>query len=295
MSVAFLDKVIGHEKIKQVLRTALQHNKLAHAYLLSGPKGTGKFFLAHEFAKSLGCVGGLSPDTYLLHADLAGIETKKHRAIGVDEIRELEAFLRLTSANDSYRIAIIDGAEYMTHNAANALLKILEEPGKNTVIFLITNTVSKILPTIRSRCIHIPCATPTEEQLIDILQNIFEDYNNKPQYKELLRISHNNIGLAIKIKLGKLNEIVQKIENCFLTKDSKYTNEIARFGSESNDNWEIVKINLIRCAYDIVKLNYAHYLTNKIAIERVNSILDMINSCEKNSLDKSKVITFCLS
>ena len=296
MNSEFLINVVGHKKAKNLLNKALQNNrKLSHAYILSGPKGIGKFFLAHEFAKSLKNYKTASPDTFIIHADKFGIEMKKQHIISIDEVRKLEDFLRLTSADNSYRISIIDGAEYMTHNAANALLKILEEPGNNTIIFLITHSISRIIATIRSRCVHIACEALSEEQFIYILRKESDEEITQLDCMKLLHAANNNIGLALKIHKEKLLDLVQKIENCFLTKNIKYINEITWFASESKDNWEIVKTTLIRCTYNIVKSNCVHHLSFKTISDRAIKILNIINNCEKDNLDKTKVITFCLS
>ena len=295
MNLEFLTRIVGHEKAKDLLNNALQNNKLSHAYILSGPNGIGKFSLAYEFVKGLKNHYDASPDMLIIHADRAGIKIKKQPIIGVDEIRELEIFLRLTAANNSYRVAIIDGAGYMTHSAANALLKILEEPGNNTIIFLITHSISRIIATIRSRCVHIACKVPRREQLIAILQKELNEEVIQLKCEELLRVTNNNIGLAVKIHREALIGIVHKIENCFLTKDVGYVSEIVQFALENKYNWEIVKITLIRCVYDIIKLNYTHYLKFKAILDRTIKVLNMINSCEKNNLDKAKVIMFCLS
>ncbi|AEI88902.1 AAA family ATPase [Candidatus Midichloria mitochondrii] len=134
MNIQLLANVIGHEKGKKILINAFQNNKLSHSYILSGPKGIGKYLLAVEFSKTLlnNKSRQASPDLMVIQSTT---ENKKHSSININEIQELESFLRFTSANNSYRIGIVDGVEYMNYSAANALLKILEEPGNKTIIF----------------------------------------------------------------------------------------------------------------------------------------------------------------
>ncbi|CAG7597957.1 MAG: hypothetical protein AB8V23_04875 [Candidatus Midichloria sp.] len=292
MNIQLLTNVIGHEKGKKILINAFQNNKLSHSYILSGLKGIGKYLLAVEFSKALldNKSKQASPDLMVIQS---AIENKKHISINIDEIRELESFLRFTSANNSYRIGIIDGIEYMSYSAANALLKILEEPGNKTIIFLITNSISSVIPTIRSRCINIKFNKPDEAGLINILKAYIDD--EYLDYKFLLEAANYDVGTAIKIYKENAIEIIKKIENCFLTNDKSCISEVVRFAYDNKDAWEILKTNLIRCAYAIVKTSIPHYLASERILKKAEKVIDIINKCEKESLDKEKVIMYCLS
>ncbi|WHQ46975.1 MAG: hypothetical protein MTP17_01150 [Candidatus Midichloria sp.] len=296
MNIQLLTNVIGHKKAKKVLINAFQNNKLSHSYILSGPKGIGKYLLAVEFSKILlyDSLSYASPDLMIIQSNKIAVESKKHNIISIDEIRELESFLRFTSANNSYRVGIIDGAEYMSYSAANALLKILEEPGNNTVIFLITHLIRSIIPTIRSRCINIKFNKPNENELLDILKTHINGDNNL-DYKFLLEAANHDIGTAIRIYEENAIEIIKKIENCFLTNDKSCISEAVRFVYDNKDAWEILKINLIRCAYAIVKISALHCLTSERILKKAEKVINIINKCEKESLDKEKVIMYCLS
>jgi DNA polymerase-3 subunit delta' len=141
-----------------------------HAWLITGPAGVGKATLAYRFARRLlagpGDTLALSPTSPVFrrvaigsHADLLTVERewdeKKSRLRGeivVDDARAVSSFLRLTPAEGGWRVVVIDGAEHMNRNAANSVLKMLEEPPPRAVLLLTCAAPGRLLPTIRSRC-----------------------------------------------------------------------------------------------------------------------------------------------
>lgn len=162
--------LIGHAKAEAELAAALLSGRMHHAWLITGPEGVGKATLAYRFARRL--LAGPA-DTLALdpadpvfrrvaigsHADLLTVERefdeKRQRMRGeivVDDTRVISAFLRLTPAEGGWRVVIIDGAEHMNRNAANAVLKMLEEPPPQAIILLTCAAPGRLLPTIRSRC-----------------------------------------------------------------------------------------------------------------------------------------------
>ncbi|HEY8277738.1 MAG TPA: DNA polymerase III subunit delta', partial [Methyloceanibacter sp.] len=168
-----VERPIGHDAALAELEDAFRSGRLHHAWLIAGPEGIGKATLAYHFAR---CVlaarhaGGELPrvdpgDSVfrkvagLAHPNLLVIRrawnerTKRFgQWIGVDEVRRLRAFLGNTAGEAGFRVVIVDRADELNQNAANALLKVLEEPPPETVYFLISATEGKIPVTIRSRC-----------------------------------------------------------------------------------------------------------------------------------------------
>ena len=173
--------LLGHERAERELERLYRAGMLPHAILLGGPRGIGKATLAFRFARFLlaqgsggaGLLGGLGetglaidPDSGAFrrvaaggHADLLTVERawdpRRKRLRGdivVEDTREIGEFLRLTAAEEGWRIVIIDGAEEMNRNAANAVLKILEEPPARALLMLVSHSPGQLLPTIRSRC-----------------------------------------------------------------------------------------------------------------------------------------------
>jgi DNA polymerase III subunit delta' len=135
--------IVGHEKQRELLSKALEKNKLSHAYVFAGPESIGKKLLAKKIAWKL-----LEGEKEF-HPDL--IELAAEDGIKIDQIRELAYKLSLKPYQAKYKVALIDNAESMTTEAANALLKTLEEPKDYTYIFLITSNPNRLPKTILSR------------------------------------------------------------------------------------------------------------------------------------------------
>ena len=138
--------IIGHQHILNYLKNSIESKRISHAYLFEGSEHLGKKTVALWFAKLLGCE---SPDI----TEITIREDKKE--ISIEQIRELRRYLSLSPHSSPYKIAIIDSAEKMTDEAANALLKTLEEPRGNAILILISSVPSSLPETILSRCENI--------------------------------------------------------------------------------------------------------------------------------------------
>jgi len=164
--------LLGHAAAEAVIDDAIRAGRIHHAWLLTGPEGVGKATLAYRFARRLLAGPGVPAATANdpasrvfrrvaagTHADLLTIERewdekrKRLRSeIVVDSARSVADFLRLTPAEGGWRLVVVDGAEHLNRNAANALLKVLEEPPQRAVLLLVCASPGRLLPTIRSRC-----------------------------------------------------------------------------------------------------------------------------------------------
>lgn len=164
--------LLGHAAAEAAMAEAVRAGRMHHAWLITGPRGVGKATLAYRFARAL--LAGIPASNSLdlapahpvfrriaagAHADLRTLsrvvdpKTKKLRGeIVVDDVRAAGAFLRLTPAEGGWRVLVVDTAEELNRNAANALLKMLEEPPERAVLLLVCNAPGRLLPTIRSRC-----------------------------------------------------------------------------------------------------------------------------------------------
>ena len=153
--------VVGQEHVTQTLSHAIEQNRIAHAYLFCGPRGTGKTTIARIFAKCLNATGG--PKVDFAEDDSRCREIAEGRSIdvleidgasnrGIEEIRELRETVKYAPATSKYKVYIIDEVHMLTKEAFNALLKTLEEPPAHVLFMFATTEPDKVLPTILSRC-----------------------------------------------------------------------------------------------------------------------------------------------
>ena len=187
-------RLIGHRQAARMIAAAYKAGKLPHALLFAGPQGIGKatlaFHLAHhllrhptpatapdEFTRpdpasslSRQIATGAHPSVLHLTRPINDKTKSFKSVVTVDEIRKVNKFLSMTSHDGSYRVVIVDSADDMNNNAANALLKNLEEPPSRTLFILITHSIGRLLPTIRSRCQTILLQPLSAEELVTVLE-----------------------------------------------------------------------------------------------------------------------------
>lgn len=158
--------VVGHKHIIAYIQTAVAQNKVSHAYILNGERGSGKRMLANLFAATLQCENqGADPCNECHscrqavsdnHPDIIRITHEKPNTISVDDIRtQINADIMVKPYSGPYKIYIIPNAELLSVQAQNALLKTIEEPPQYAVIFLLTENAETLLPTITSRCVML--------------------------------------------------------------------------------------------------------------------------------------------
>ena len=174
------DDVLGQNKVVAVIKNAIINNKVSHAYLFSGPRGTGKTTVAKILARLVNCER-LSSDgkpcekcfnciNYLNSNDIVEIDAASNN--GVDEIRELIDKVNLVPSNAKYKIYIIDEVHMLTNQAFNALLKTLEEPPSHVIFVLATTDPQKVPLTISSRCQKFQFSKIDDMCIVERLQKI---------------------------------------------------------------------------------------------------------------------------
>jgi DNA polymerase III subunit gamma/tau len=175
------DEVVGQEAVVRTLRNAIETDQIRQAYLFAGPRGTGKTSLARILAKALNCAQGptTTPDgtCHSCVAIAAGtsldvIEMDAASQRGIDDIREIRERVVLQPVEGRYKVYILDEAHQLTDAAFNALLKLIEEPPPHLVFVFCTTDISKMLPTVRSRCQTFVFSRPRLPDLIRKLRRI---------------------------------------------------------------------------------------------------------------------------
>ena len=220
--------LLGQDKAQADFLAAFQSGRMHHAWLITGPRGVGKATLAWKIARFLltkpAGDGGMFaenspiPDTLDIahnHPITRRVATlgeprlflcrrpwddklKRHkRDITVEETRALKGFFQLSAADGGWRVAIVDAADEMNNSAANALLKILEEPPEKTIILMISHQPARLLPTIRSRCRELRCNKLNSADMSLALQNAGFETGQHPE--SLAELADGSVGEAIRI------------------------------------------------------------------------------------------------
>ena len=215
-------KLFGHADAEDFLARSYRSGKGHHAILIEGPEGIGKATLAFRFANHVlhhpepaeapEAIGDPSPASPITRQLVAGASHnllhltrpvdektgKVKSAITVDEVRKAGKFLAQTSGTGNWRIVIIDPADDLNRNAANAILKILEEPPKRSLFLVLTHAPGKLLPTIRSRCLPLALSPLSEADLSAALDSLGAAPSG-PRAGDVLSAAHGSVSEALKL------------------------------------------------------------------------------------------------
>ncbi len=218
------DEVVGQKIVIQTLKNAIKNNKLSHAYLFAGPRGTGKTSIAKILAKTINCTNlkGTNPCNKCVNCtqynnkqmiDIIEIDAASNN--GVDEIRELKSKVNLVPNTGKYKIYIIDEVHMLTTGAFNALLKTLEEPPSHIVFVLATTEPQKIPATILSRCQRFDFKKIPDQLILDHLKQVTK--------KEKIKITDDAITEIARLADGGMRDALSMLDQVSSFTENKIT------------------------------------------------------------------------
>jgi len=251
------DDLVGQEPITRILKNSLSQNKIAHAYIFSGPRGVGKTSTARILAKALNCEKGPTPSPCGTCASCAAIKDGSSIDVleidgasnnSVDDIRDLREGVKYTPLGSRYKIYIIDEAHMLSTSAFNALLKTLEEPPPHAIFVLATTAAKKIPATIFSRCQHLPFRRISTQKIKERLKHISASENIKISDSAIEMVARAADG-SMRDSLTILDQITSfssdisesEIKDLLSIADIKMLSEIS-FAVIEGDREKIVKV-----------------------------------------------------
>ena len=264
-----LAEVVGQEHVTQTLLNALSGNRVAHAYLFCGSRGTGKTSTGRILAKAVNCLttGGHGEPcntcpmcqaiTEGRSFDVIEIDAASNR--GIDEIRELRERANYAPSQARYKVYIVDEVHMLTKEAANALLKTLEEPPPHVIFVLATTEVHKVLPTIISRCQHFDFRRLAQEDTVSRLAHICR--------LEGVKIEPEALRLIARSATGSLRDAENILEQL-----------ITYYGSE-------VKLRQVQTTLGITGDKRAKEVIKHIVDNDIGGGINTINSVQGDGLD----------
>ncbi len=285
-------ELIGFEKEYNDLLNRYESNNLPNSILIHGLNGIGKRTFLNKLVKNIINIefkdnnvdhhlnlfkNNTHPNIKIIEKEIDSKTGKIKTNITIDQIRRLKTFLNSTSIiQNSSKIAIIDSADYLNISSANSMLKILEEPKENTYIFLISNQISLLLPTIRSRCLKIKFNTHNLTNFTNIIKNNIDEISNE-EINFYFELTYGSPGTTLLFYNNDFLDIFQLSIKCLLSNDL-------------DDD----KINLSNILSKLTNDEFKNYLSmlkfiliaaNKLKVNRDdNSLVNIPNYLELESL-----------
>ncbi len=290
------DQVVGQEHVVKTLLNALKMDKVAHAYLFTGPRGTGKTTIARLLAKAVNCQKPKQgePDNQCFHCleinsgkslDLIEVDAASNR--GIDEIRELRDGIKFSPNNLKYKIFIIDEVHQLTKEAFNALLKTLEEPPSHAIFILATTEIHKVPQTIISRCQRFDFHKLSLEKIVQRLSWIAKQEKIKIDDSALRLIALNADG-SIRDGESLLGQIIsmedrqitlEEVQAILGVTDIKAIYDLISYLSEKNISQAILHINqIVSQGYDLTQYakSLISYLRKMMILKTDSELIDLV-------------------
>jgi DNA polymerase-3 subunit gamma/tau len=251
--------VVGQEQIVSLLEKSIDQDKISHAYLFCGGRGTGKTTVARIFAKDIGC----NPE------DIIEIDAASNR--GIDEIRELREAVRTAPFSSRYKVYIVDEAHMLTKEAANAFLKTLEEPPSHVVFILATTDPEKLPQTIVSRCQKVIFKEPTITMLAQRLVYV-ADKEGKVLPEEVAGLVSRHGNGSYRDALGFLEQVLR-----ISGKEIKQSDVEVFLGEPSEDvGLIVVEAFCVRDIQKVISVLHESKKTSQNALRVYDDIIECV-------------------
>lgn len=261
-----LETLVGQEHIKKTLTSAIELGKISHAYLFTGPRGTGKTSTARILAKSLNCKNGptihpcgecesCKDITNSVPIDVIEIDAASNRK--VEDAQSILEKVQYVPVNGKYKIYIIDEVHMLTNHAFNALLKTLEEPPENVIFILATTEVHKVLDTIKSRCQRFDFRRITTDDIVKHLRYISN--------QEKINITDDALFAIAKNSAGGMRDSISLLD------------QLSILGISKEITVDDVNAVLGRISFDTL-LNLSNKIINSSASEAIEILNNIYNS-----------------
>ena len=285
-------ELIGFEKEYRELLNRYETNNLPNSILIHGLTGIGKRTFLNKLVKNIINIefkdnnldhhlnlfkNNTHPNIKIIEKEIDSKTGKIKTNITIDQIRRLKTFLNSTSIiQNSSKIVIIDSADYLNISSANSMLKILEEPKENTYIFLISNQISLLLPTIRSRCLKIKFNTHNLTNFTNIIKNNIDEISNK-EINFYFELTYGSPGTSIHYYNNDFLDIFQLSIKCLLSNDLdddkiNLSNILSKITNDEFNNY-------------LSMLKYILIVANKLKVNKNDkSLVNMPNYLELESL-----------
>ena len=300
--------VVGHKDILKYISSAVENNRVSHAYILNGERGSGKRMLANLFATTLLCESGNSEPCGKCHScrqaesgnhpDIIRVTHEKPNSISVDDIRtQVNNTVDIKPYQGPYKVYIIPQADLMTPQAQNAILKTIEEPPAYAVFLLLTENAEMLLPTINSRCVMLKLRNIKDTLIRKYLMENLEI----PDYKADMctAFAQGNMGKAIMLATSEyFNEIKEEVVHLLRNIDEMNVSELMdavkkcmTYKMEINDYLDMIAIwyrdvliykatkNVDRVVFSD-QLRYIKARASKSSYEGIENILNAIEKAK---------------